>query len=156
LIVVSDASPYLNLSAIGRLSLLRELYVEVVIPPAVQTELLRNGVEIEASWTRVVAPVNLDQVAELRAELDSGEAEAIIVALELSAGLLLIDEKLGRRIAAERGLQVTGLLGVLAEAKARHLIHECRPILDQMIRVAGFWISEDLRTRYLVVLNEIE
>ena len=68
---------------------MRELYVEVVIPAAVQTELLRNGVEIEVSWTRVVAPVNLDGVSELRAQLDSGEAEAIIIAVELSAGLLL-------------------------------------------------------------------
>jgi len=55
-------------------------------------------------------------------QLDPGEGEAIVVAAELDAELLLVDEKRGRRIAIDRGLEVTGLLGVLAEAKARGLI----------------------------------
>ena len=91
----------------------------------------------------------------LQQQLDPGEAEAIVVAAELQAGLLLVDEKRGRRIARERGLEVTGLLGVLAEAKARGFIPECQPILDEMIRVAGFWIGDDLRASYLRALNEL-
>jgi predicted nucleic acid-binding protein len=51
---------------------------------------------------------------------------------------------------------VTGLLGVLAEARARGLIPQCQPILDEMIRVAGFWIGDDLRVRYLRELNELD
>jgi len=81
--------------------------------------------------------------------------KAIVVAAELEAELLLVDEKRGRRIAIDRGLEVTGLLGVLAEAKARGLISRCQPVLDDMIRVAGFWIGDDLRLRYLLGLNEI-
>ena len=88
-------------------------------------------------------------------QLDPG-AEAIVVAAELEADLLLVDEKRGRRIAIDRGLEVTGLLGVLAEAKARGLISRCQPVLDDMIRVAGFWIGDDLRSRYLQGLNEID
>ena len=88
-------------------------------------------------------------------QLDPG-AEAIVVAAELAADLLLVDEKRGRRIAIDRGLEVTGLLGVLAEAKARGLIPRCQPVLDDMIRVAGFWIGDDLRSRYLQGLNEID
>ena len=65
-------------------------------------------------------------------------------------------EKRGRRIALRRGLTVTGLLGVLAEAKARGLISRCQPVLDDMIHVAGFWIGDDLRYRYLLALNEID
>jgi predicted nucleic acid-binding protein len=76
--------------------------------------------------------------------------------VELDAELLLVDEKRGRRIAVERGLEVTGLLGVLAEAKARGLIRRCQPMLDEMIRIAGFWIGEDLRTRYLRGLGEMQ
>ncbi len=95
-------------------------------------------------------------VEALRDQLDPGEAEAIAVAIELNAGLLLVDEKRGRRIAMDRGLAVTGLLGVLAEAKARGFITEGRPVLDDMIRVAGFWIGDDLRSRYLRGLNEMD
>jgi hypothetical protein len=155
LIVVSDTSPILNLAAVNKLHLLRDLYADVVIPPAVEQELLRNGIQPEPSWVRVVAAGDQNEVATLREQLDPGEAEAIVVAGELNAGLLLVDEKRGRRIAIDRGLEVTGLLGVLAEAKARGLILRCRPILEEMIRVAGFWIGDDLKTLYLRGLGEL-
>jgi hypothetical protein len=154
LIVVSDTSPILNLSAVGIVHLLHDLYGDIVVPPAVQRELTRNAVQLDPSWTRVVAAQNQTQVAALREQLDAGEAEAIVVASELEAELLLVDEKRGRRLAIERGLEVTGLLGVLAEAKLRGLIPRCQPLLDDMIRVAGFWIGDDLRSRYLRGLNE--
>jgi uncharacterized protein len=156
LIVVSDTSPILNLAAVDELHLLRDLYAEIVVPPSVQSELSRNAIQLDPSWTRVVAALNQNDVAALREQLDPGEAEAIVVAAELEAELLLVDEKRGRRIAIERGLEVTGLLGVLAEAKARGLIPRCQPVLDDMIRVAGFWIGDDLRSRYLRGLNETD
>jgi predicted nucleic acid-binding protein len=103
---------------------------------------------------RVVAAQDRKQLAELRRQLDPGEAEAIIVAVELRASLILIDEQRGRRVAAERGLGYMGLLGVLAEAKGRGLIPECKPILDGMIEQAGFWIGSDLRSRCLREIGE--
>ncbi len=155
MIVVSDTSPILNLAATNKLYLLRDLYGDIVIPPAVGQELVRNRIQLEPSWTRVVAAEDQNKVAALREQLDPGEAEAIVVAGELHAGLLLVDEKRGRRIAIDRGLEVTGLLGVLAEAKARGLILRCQPVLEEMIRVAGFWIGDDLKTRYLRGLSEL-
>jgi predicted nucleic acid-binding protein len=155
LIVVSDTSPILNLAAVDKLRLLRDLYTEIVVPPAVQRELVRNGIRLDLKWTRVVAAQDQTEVAALREQLDPGEAEAIVLAAELEANLLLVDEKRGRRIAIDRGLEVTGVLGVLAEAKARRLIPQCKPVLDDMIRVAGFWIGDELRVRYLRGLNEI-
>src|SRR5216683_1746049 len=91
----------------------------MVVPLAVQRELLRNGIQLDLTWTRVVAARDQNEVAVLREQLDPGEAEAIVVAAELGAELLLVDQKRGRRIAIDRGLEVTGLLGVLAEAKVR-------------------------------------
>lgn len=57
------------------------------------------------------------RVEELLAELDRGESESIVVALEVGADLLLIDERTGRDVASRMGIRRTGLLGVLLEAK---------------------------------------
>jgi predicted nucleic acid-binding protein len=153
-IVVSDTSPILNLATIGRLNILRSLYGQIVLPLAVANELTRHGIQIEPGWMSIVAAHNRAGVAQLRLWLDPGEAEAIIVALELQASLILIDEQRGRRIAADQGLEYMGLLGILSEAKQRGLIPECKPILDGMIQHAGFWIGNDLRYRFLVGVGE--
>ena len=111
MIVVSDTSPILNLTAADKLHLLRDLYADIVVPPAIEQELQRNGIQLEPSWAKVVAAEDQNEVAVLREQLDPGEVEAIFVAGELAAELLLVDEKRGRRIAIARGLEVTGLLG---------------------------------------------
>ena len=107
-------------------------------------------------WIQVVEPADRAAVEALRAELDAGEAEAIVLAQQLSASLLLIDERLGRRAAAQLGLDVTGLSGILAEAKKRQIIPACAPLLDDMIARAGFWIGARLRSDYLKALGEID
>ena len=101
-------------------------------------------------------PVNRAAVQALRADLDAGESEAIVLAQELKASLLLIDERLGRQLATQLGLDVTGLLGILAEAKRRGIIPACAPLLDDMIGRAGFWVGERLRSDYLKALGEID
>ena len=100
MIVVSDSSPILNLAVVKKLDLLRDLYREIVVPPSVEQELLRNGVQLDPSWTRTIAPQNRNDVAALCEQLDPGEAESIVVATEMKAGLLLIDEAVGSRSTA--------------------------------------------------------
>ena len=156
MLIVSDTSPILNLVAIERLELLRDLYGFLVIPPAVSAELRNNGISLSADWNQVVEPGNSAAVLSLRAELDAGESEAIILSQQLNASLLLIDERLGRRAAMRLGLDVTGLLGILAEGKKRGIIASCAPLLDAMIERAGFWIGQRLRADYLKALGEID
>ena len=76
--------------------------------------------------------------------MDPGEAEAIVLAIELEADALLIDEKKGRKIAEEHGIIITGLLGILIIAKSENLISEVKPILDKLIFETGFRINPKL------------
>lgn len=117
MIVVSDTPPILNLARIGRLELLASLYKQVLIPPAVHSELIAShltpAMDLACkSWLTIATPKDEKRVRDLRDELDPGEAEAIVLALEREAELLLVDERRGRRIAAALGLPITGLLGV--------------------------------------------
>jgi predicted nucleic acid-binding protein len=155
LIVVSDTSPILNLFAVGRLNLLQHLYQQLVIAPAVSIELHRNGFDhASEEWLVARRPTNAELLKRLSQQLDPGEAEAIVIAVELRADRILIDERRARRIASELELRPVGLLGVLAEAKHRGILQECKPLLDEMIDTAGFWISERLRARFLTEIGE--
>ena len=83
-------------------------------------------------------------VHALQSELDAGEAEAIALAVELQAELLLVDERRARVVATRLGLNVVGVLGVLVEAKHKSLIPHLKPILGDLITRAGFRVSPQL------------
>lgn len=154
--VVSNASPLINLARIGKLDLLRQLYGELFVPEAVWREVVIEGVgqpgadEVRAAtWIKTQSVTNTPLVHALRQELDAGEAEAIVLALEIQAELLLMDERVGRETARHLGLHYTGLIGVLVEAKGKKLIDAIKPHLDALRNVAGFRISEALYARVL-------
>ena len=127
MLVVSNTSPICNLAVIGRLSLLQAQFGKVLIPEAVKAELeqltspeaarhVRQA--LQDGWIEPQA-VREQQVARvLEASLDPGEAEAIALALELSAGLILLDERDGRAAAEHAGLRVTGVLGLMQIGRA--------------------------------------
>ena len=134
--VVSNASPLINLARIGRLDLLQQLYGELLIPEAVWQEVVvdgsgQPGAEIikSAAWIKINTVVNVQLVQSFRQDLDSGEAEAIALALEVSADLLLMDERFGREIAEYFEVRYSGLIGVLVEAKHKKLISEIKTLL---------------------------
>jgi len=154
--VVSDSSALINLARIGKLALLRDLYVEVHIPEAVWEEAVVQGEgqaganEIKAApWVKAHRVKNSELVKALRQDLDAGEAEAIALALETHAERLLMDERLGRDTARHLGLRFTGLIGVLVEAKRKRLIPTIKAELDALRDVAGFRIADELYWRIL-------
>jgi predicted nucleic acid-binding protein len=109
---------------------------------------------VRADWiiTRSIEP---DVVFKLLLrEVDPGEAEAIGLALQLNADVLLIDERKARHLAAYLELGVVGLLDVLQEAKQRHLITHVKPILDDLIARARFRLSHKLYQRALFTAGE--
>jgi uncharacterized protein len=161
LIVISDTSPVLNLARIGRLQLLPLLYGQVLIPSAVFEELtaskqdLPPAIDLAAeTWLIVANAKDRARVQQLREDLDPGEAEAIVLAVERRADLLLVDERRGRRTATAAGLKVTGLLGVVARAKQAGLIDLGKPVVDELIQIARFWIGPDLYGEVLAELGE--
>ena len=161
MIVVSNTSPINNLAAINYLNLLRELYNGIIIPEAVNRELTGVGTPVAGAtevqtqnWIQTRQVANRELVNILRLEIDEGEAEAIALAIELNAELLLIDEHLGRTVASRLGLDFTGVLGVLLECKSTGLIPAVKPLVDNLIVQAGFWVNEPLYNRVLQLAGE--
>lgn len=160
--VVSDASPLINLARIGELDLLHRLYGDLLIPDAVWREVVIKGAgqpgaeEVRAvSWIKTRDVVNEHLVRALRQDLDAGEAEAIALALEVEADLLLMDERLGRDTAQHLGVRYMGLIGVLIGAKWNGWIRAIRPRLDMLRDEANFRVSDALYARVLQDEGEV-
>jgi uncharacterized protein len=160
--VVSNASPLINLAHIGQFALLREVYQGIVIPEAVWNEVVAEGsgqpgaaAVKRATWISVQPITNTLLVQSLRQDLDGGEAEAIVLALEINADLLLMDERLGRRVARHFGVSVSGLIGLCIEAKRKGIIAAIKPVLDSLRDRAGFRISPSLYELVLADSGEL-
>jgi uncharacterized protein len=153
MIVVSGTSAISNLLAIGLEGILRDLFGEVLIPPAVELELMRWHSDLPA-FLSVVVPVRGDLMQSLSSLLDPGETEAISLAVEIGAALLLIDERKGRSEATSLGLKTTGLLGVLLEAKRAGLLGELRPVFDDLVSIGDFRVSVAVKAEFLRLAGE--
>lgn len=163
MIVISDTSVITNLAVIQHLHLLPQLYGQVAVPEAVYRELadidppVPGTLEVRSAvWLQVRQVTDLSIVERLQNEvrLDPGESEAIALALELRADLLLIDERRGRAEADRLGLKITGLLGILVVAKCRNLITAVKPLIDSMITTSEFRVSSALYNQILDMVNE--
>src|SRR4051812_11684805 len=112
MIVVADSSPLIVLFGIGHIDILPELFGQVIIPPTVSAE-LRNSRRSEKArdffispipWLVIRAPVSSLPIAQLHA----GETEALQLAIELHAELLLVDDRDAYRAAVARNVNAAG------------------------------------------------
>lgn len=159
--IVSNTSPITNLAGIGQLDLLQRLYGTITIPQAVYNEMVGIGrtvpgaIEVQIlPWIETHSVTDLNQVVSLRTILAQGEAEAIVLALELNAEFLIIDEKPGRTIAKQYEINIIGVLGVLLEAKRQGLIVTVKPLMDQLINQVDFWVSRQVYETVLQTADE--
>lgn len=160
MIVVADTSPLNYFLQISCESLLPSLYQRVLVPPAVLHELAHpEAPKVVAQWLlhlpdwievrRTAAPAD----AAL-ADLDPGEREAIQLAQEQRADLLLIDERRGRMEAKRRGLATTGTLGVLLAGAQRGLI-DAGAAYEQLVRKTNFRCTPELENTFLKRVREL-
>jgi predicted nucleic acid-binding protein len=158
MIVVSDTSPVIALIRINQIQLLPTLFHEVVIPSAVREELslarfTEEELIIYKSCNWLIEKTVSDTVI-LNADLDKGEAEAIVLAKQLHADFLLIDETAGRKVAMNEGVRIIGVIGLLLVAKEKGLITEVKILIDALIAKSDFWISEKLYKNVLLQAGE--
>ena len=160
--IVSDTGPLIALARVGHLDLLRRLYGQVIIPPAVHAEFAlgsnRPGARalaatLQAGWVVVQPATDMNVVSEVARHLDRGEAEAIALAEQRSARFLLIDDAKGRRIAHRRGVRVAGVAGVLLAAKSQGVLGAVAPVLEALSR-AGYRLSPRLIAGVLARADE--
>lgn len=161
MIVVSDASPLIALHALGMIELARQYFGEIIVPEAVFAE-LRSLQSVGGEDTERMIPglivrsvQNRTEVSRLLDLLGTGESEAIALAQELHADVLLIDERVGRAIASDLGLRIIGVVGILLEAKHRGDIGAVSPQLKLLAEKIEFRISPELKENVLRAAGEL-
>lgn len=150
MIVVADTSPINYLLLINEIEILPKLYGTVVVPQAVQEELLHTvapeAVRIWSAqppaWFEIRAP--LSKADPSLARLDPGERDAIVLAMELGADQLIVDDREGRRLAQQRGIPVIGTLGVLKEAAEAGLV-DLRACVERLQNTSFYVAPEVLK-----------
>ena len=161
-IVVADAGPLIGISRVHHLTLLQQLYGEILIPERVRAELKlsshRPGAQrilqaIQAGWIRSIPVQNSTQATLLGRIIDAGEAEAIQLAIEQHADLLLIDDLNGRKTARRKGVPITGTGGMLVVAKRAGFLKAVAPVVDELL-LAGYRLSPALCQQILKLAGE--
>ncbi|WP_029523323.1 DUF3368 domain-containing protein [Persephonella sp. KM09-Lau-8] len=162
--IISNASPLIALSNIGQLELLKELFQKIIIPKAVYQEVVQEGknrpgaVEVKKAvnkWIEVKEVKNSDEVKTLRALLDYGEAEVIVLAQEIKTDLLILDNREPRLFAKHLGFQLIGTIGVLILAYEKGFLkNPIEKIFE--LREKGFYISDRLLREIVKQLQNYE
>jgi predicted nucleic acid-binding protein len=149
--VVSNTTPIISLLKIGKLEILKDLYDEIYIPQEVFNEIEAGKQKkyylnlLAFEWIKIEQIQDRKSIAYFL-DLDKGEAEAIVLATESEADLILLDESLGRFHAKHAGLRVTGTIGILVKAKKQGLISELKPLILELKEIVD-WLSESLIER---------
>ena len=156
--VVSNTTPIISLLKISQLDILKKLYGKIFIPEAVHAEIDAGKSKKYYKDLSIINWINIVQIQDNLAikyfmDMDSGEAEAIVLATEIGADLIILDEKIGRFHAKHADLKVTGTLGVLIKAKQQGLISELKPLLFELVE-KDVWINEKLIKAVLKHIGE--
>ena len=159
--IVADSSPLITLAKIARLDILPQLYRPILITPEVYGEVVVTGAGLagaaeiaRAEWIGVRSlrdPTRL-AVAQRELGLGIGEVSAILLAVELGADAVIIDDRDGRRAAWKMGVDTVGCVGVLEEAFRLKLIPDLRATYRQLL-LSGAFVSRRILEQSLKSFN---
>ena len=156
--VIVNSTPLIILSKIGELEILKNLYGDIMIPLSVFEEVTRKNdlakeKILNSEWIKILEVQDKSDRKIYQAKLHDGEVEVMMLAKEISADLLIIDDNAAKKTAKFLGFKVTGTLGILIKAKAEKIISEVRPILEKML-AEKFYISDEIKN--LVLKTAVE
>jgi predicted nucleic acid-binding protein len=148
MLIICDSSPLIALAKCDKLDILDSLFEEVSIPVQVYREFSVSGKPESAkiiTWAqgKIDEPGDAVLLKANTLSLDPGETAAIALYWEKSADFLLIDERKGRRIAAQNGIRIIGIVGIFVAAKNKGLINSVKPFLDLLLH-SSYYISDSL------------
>jgi len=156
--VVVNTTPIISLAAINHLHVLEKLFGKIIIAEAVYQEIKAKQShayhEVDSPFIEVQKIEGYLYKELLLNQLDSGEAETIILAKEIEADFVIIDENLGYKFANNDGLKTIRTLSILLKAKEKNIISEIKPLLDEMI-IKGRWYSTNVYQTFLARAGEL-
>jgi predicted nucleic acid-binding protein len=154
--IVINTGPLILLEKAQAFGIISQLPLHFIAPLAVEAELgagtARGFPAINPPWLNFVALSNPVSAA-LKTSLDLGEAEVIQLAIERGHRRVCLDDLKGRQVAVAAGLEVVGVLGLLALAKSSGIIPAMKPFTDRLVK-EGAWYSPALVQRVLRGVGE--
>ena len=154
--IVSNASPLIVLLKINKLSILKELFGKIIIPEAVYKEITAKEPDKlifdKTGWIKTRSVTNIEMTTLLEKLVNTGEAEAIVLAKELKITLLIDDAK-ARKHAKLLNIELIGTLGLLKIAKKNGLVQSVRKVIEDML-AEGYYIEDKLVRKILKDVSE--
>ena len=158
-LAVVNTSPLFYLHRIGLLEVLHELYGNITLPKAVEKELEKGHIQGEdvpqlADYPGIeIISVSTPEYLDLIVDLGLGESEVLAIATYHPSALVILDDKLARRIAEMQGFRLTGTAGVLLRAKEKGLIPALEPVIEKLLSL-NFRLRPELVKAILELAGE--
>lgn len=157
MLLIADSSALIAVSTYNGLHLLDQLHDKVIVPEAVYNEVtIDNRPEANALKSYLsdkVMVVDSRYQINLDAYADFGETQAMILYKQLGADKLLIDDLRGRKVAQINQIRIIGSLGILLQAKQKHLIDSVAPYI-QRLQNSHVHLSQSAISAVLELANE--
>lgn len=159
---VSNATSLIGLARANKFNLLKEICKEIIIPEAVYHEVVTRSKgragekEVKkAFWVKVKKVKGQLKIEAFRKQgLGLGESEALTLAKEVGANLLITDDRRAGEVAESLGLKVVKSVEILLLAKKKGLIPNVKDVMDEMLR-QNFWIDEETYQEALQKAKEL-